>query len=259
MNELSRGRAGSPKPPMERSEGSFDAPSSLGENAWVSLLLQVSDPLFPTGAYAHSMGLEQWAATCGYKGGDDLVAFFSEHAGPALARLELPYLRFIREALIANKWAEVFELDAEIDAWKWASELREASIAQGRGRLRLLRKLWPDSALIEKYAAAFTTGEVRGHHLVVTALQSELLAVPHEAALFSYGYQGLANFVSASIKLLRISPEAAQLALHAGLEKLPEWVASSKQVERESAGWFAPAFDISSARHATAFSRLFIS
>ncbi len=234
--------------------------SEFAESAgWVPALLQVSDPLFPTGAYAHSMGLEQWAATCGYRSGEDLTAFFNEHAGPALARLELPYLRFTRDAIVAEQWADVFELDAEIDAWKWAGELREASIAQGRGRLRLLKKLWPGASSLESYSQAFASGEVRGHHLVVAALQFELLGVPAAAGLMTYGYQSLANFVSASIKLLRISPEAAQLALHAGLEQLPSWVAASRAVEREAAGWFAPAFDITSARHATAFSRLFIS
>ena len=227
--------------------------------AWVSSLLQVSDPLFPTGAYAHSMGLEQWAATCGFRTGDELITFFKEHAGPSLQRLELPYLRYVRDAIVAQDWAAVFELDAEIDAWKWSSEIRDASISQGRGRLRLLKKLWQASPQIELYSEAFAAGKVRGHLIVVTALQFELLKVPHEAGLMTYGYQSLANFVSASIKLLRISPESAQLALAAGIAQLPTWVAASKRVEREAAGWFAPAFDISSARHATAFSRLFIS
>jgi urease accessory protein len=227
--------------------------------AWVPALLQISDPLFPTGAYAHSMGLEQWAAACGYTSGKDLEHFFISHAGPSLARLELPYLRYLRTAVQAGDWGAIAELDAEIDAWKWANEIREASVAQGRGRLRLLKKLWPDCELIAKYAAAFEAGEVRGHHLVVSALQFERLAVPEEAALMAYGYQSLANFVSASIKLLRISPESAQAALHDGLDRLPAWVAESLDVPRDSAGWFAPAFDIQCARHATAFSRLFIS
>lgn len=226
---------------------------------WVPALLQVSDPLFPTGSYAHSMGLEQWASSCGYRSADDLVAFFREHVGGALSRLELPYLRFLREAIVAKGWATVCELDAEIDAWKWAAEIRGASIAQGRGRLRLLKKMWPDSELVQCYAAAFAAGQARGHHLAVSALQFELLHVPMEAGLMTYGYQNLANFVSASIKLLRISPEAAQMALHQGLEWLPDWVENSKCIERETAGWFAPAFDLECARHATAFSRLFIS
>ena len=226
---------------------------------WVPALLQISDPLFPTGAYAHSMGLEQWATACGYTSGQDLQQFFISHAGPSLTRLELPYLRYLRAAVQSDAWLEIAELDAEIDAWKWAGEIREASIAQGRGRLRLLKKLWPDCERIEQYADAYAAGKVRGHHLVVSAIQFEHLSVPEEAALMAYGYQSLANFVSASVKLLRISPEAAQAALHDGLDRLPVWVAESQQVERADAGWFAPVFDIHSARHATAFSRLFIS
>jgi len=228
-------------------------------DAWVASLLQVSDPLFPTGAYAHSMGLEQWVSTCHYRTGEDLIRFFYEHAGPALTRLELPYLRFVREALLADDTATVLELDQEIDAWKWASEIREASISQGRGRLRLLKKLWGTSPRLDAYAKAFASGQARGHHLVVTALQFDLLQVPEQAGYMTYSYQCLANFVSASIKLLRISPESAQQALHAGLESVPEWVDASLQIERAVAGWLAPAFDIASARHATAFSRLFIS
>ena len=227
--------------------------------AWVPALLQISDPLFPTGGYAHSMGLESWAAKCGFKSAEDLKEFFGEHAGPALARLELPYLRLAREAVSADDWELVFDLDEEIDARKWAREIREASIAQGRGRLRMLRKLWPDSKEVEFYAKAFADKRARGHHLIVSAIQFDLLGVPLESSLMAYGYQNLANFVSASVKLLRISPEAAQIALHFGLDQLSSWVDESLEVERASVGWFAPAFDIESARHATAFSRLFIS
>ena len=75
---------------------------------WVPALLQISDPLFPTGAYAHSMGLEQWAATCENASGEDLEHFFKTHAGPSLARLELPYLRFLRVAVVAGHWAAQF-------------------------------------------------------------------------------------------------------------------------------------------------------
>lgn len=227
-------------------------------NAWVPALLQVSDPLFPTGGYAHSMGLEEWVGACGLRTAEDLSGFFREHAGPALQRLELPYLRFAREMLARADWDGLFELEAELDASKWAAELREASIAQGRGRLRLLRKLWPDARL-EAYADALQAGTVRGHHLVVTALQCEILKMPMEAGLLAYGYQSLANFVSASIKLLRIGPESAQAALREGTASLPQWVEASREVTRENAGWFAPAFDLCAARHATAFSRLFIS
>ena len=204
------------------------------------------------------MGLEQWATTGGYRSGEDLIQFFKEHAGPSLARLELPYLRYAREILANNDLDQLSELEQEIDAWKWASEIREASLAQGRGRLKLLVKLWNDPRA-EDYKTALTAQKVYGHHLVVTALQFEILNVPSKAGLMAYGYQTLANYVSASIKLLRIGPESAQNALSSGIDSLPDWVDHSLTVKREDAGWFAPAFDISCAQHATAFSRLFIS
>ncbi len=236
----------------------MSADATASDEHWVPSLLQVSDPLFPTGGYAHSLGLEQWIATCGLKTSEDLTQFFMEHAGPALARLELPYLRFARQTLAKENLEALFELEQEIDAWKWASEIREASISQGRGRLRLLRKLWNDPR-VDTYRNALAESHVHGHHLCVTALQFELLKVPSKAGLYAYGYQSLANYASASIKLLRIGPESAQVALHTGLEVLPSWIDQSLEIERDRAGWFAPAFDISCAQHATAFSRLFIS
>ena len=91
------------------------------------------------------MGLEQWALTCGYRSGEDLVGFFRSHVGPSLARMELPHLRYASEALSEDDLDAVLELESELDAWKWAREIREASMAQGRGRLRLLNKLWAGS------------------------------------------------------------------------------------------------------------------
>ena len=91
---------------------------------WVPALLQLSDPLFPTGAYAHSMGLEQWAETCGYRNAEDLIEFFENHAGPPLSRLELPYLRFATISLRTADMEALFELASEIDALKWSCEFR---------------------------------------------------------------------------------------------------------------------------------------
>ena len=49
---------------------------TLENNSWVAPLLQVSDPLFPTGGYAHSLGFEQWAYANGYDSKEDIKQFF---------------------------------------------------------------------------------------------------------------------------------------------------------------------------------------
>ena len=107
---------------------------------WVPALLQVSDPLFPTGAYAHSMGLEQWAETCGYRTADDLIGFFSSHAGPSLARLELPYLRFTLDLLAQDEVEELYALEAEIDAWKMGWRNPSGKHPPGPGPIALIGK-----------------------------------------------------------------------------------------------------------------------
>ena len=232
---------------------------TLDNNSWVAPLLQVSDPLFPTGGYAHSLGFEQWAYANGYDSKEDIKQFFLKHAGPALKRQEFPYLREALKAFLEDDFKTIIELDELINAWKWASEIREASIAQGRGRLRLLKQMWPEDPSLQKYTELYAEGKVMGHHLIVSALQFKILSVPKSAALFAYGYQTLATYVSASVKLLRISPESAQDAMHFGLDHLSDWVNDSNDISVPSAGWFAPLYDIYSARHKTAFSRLFIS
>ena len=166
-----------------------------------------------------------------------------------MARLELPYLRFVRAALAAKDWEQLIELETEIDSWKWSAEIRAASIAQGRGRLRLLRKLWPQAAALERYATAFGARQVYGHQLVVSALQAQLLSVPADAALLSYGYQSLANYVSASIKLLRISPESAQSALHAGLQQF-NWLGGRIENRCSRHSWMVCAPPLTSHRRA---------
>lgn len=228
---------------------------------WLPHLLQVSDPLFPTGGYAHSLGLEEWASICGYQNKEDLMVFFEEHVACSLTRLELPYLYFIIQLLNEDDidWIQIKRLDSEIHAWKWSSELRSASLAQGRGRLRLLKKLWPNQELFQAYEEAAKELAMRNHHLLITAIQFKILGVPPRVGLLAYGYQSFANFASASIKILRMSPESVQAALLHGLSLLPGVVDEALTIEHEQAGYFMPNFDIASARHATAFSRLFIS
>ena len=236
----------------------FDALSGSPQLAWLPALMQCADPLFPTGGYAHSMGLEQWAKQQSYRSAEDLSAFLLQHAGPALARMELPYLRLARQALAAEDWEMLMAIEQELDASKWSAELRTASVAQGRGRLRLLRKLYPNCEQMETYHARQQQRLVFGHHCVVTALQSILLEMPLAACLLAYAYK-LGELCFRRDQTTASSPESVQFALTQGIAVIPEWVEASMRVERDAVGWLAPAFDISSAQHATAFSRLFIS
>ena len=75
---------------------------------------------------------------------------------------------------------------------------------------------------------------------------------------FAY-YQGMTSFINAALKLVRIGQITCQKILSKALKQCSKVVNNSKNISIEKMGWICPQFDISSARHETAFSRLFIS
>lgn len=225
---------------------------SADAGEWLPFLLQTSDPLFPTGAYAHSFGLEELARLGVVRDEATLLDFFLEQAVPALAYFELPVLREAHAAAGRGDVAALCALDCKLAAWKVARELREASMQLGARRLRTLLQI-DAGELLRRCEAALPWK----HHLVVFGAQ--MRALPLEAALAAWFYLSLAGYCGAAMKLIRIGQEGCQRALRAGLVAASHAVKDSLTVPENEAGWFNPVLEIASMRHETARERLFIS
>jgi len=223
---------------------------------WLPTLLQTSDALFPTGAYAHSLGFEEFSRLAAVSDEAGLRVFVESHLLPALAQQELPYLRFTHE--FADDLAALCETDREISALKLACETREASISIGRRRLAALRAV-NDLPRYTEFAAAVAHGEAHGHHLTVCAVQAAGEGFPLSAALGAWFYQSVAGACSAALKLIRIGQDGCQRVLRAALAHAEATIAISLDVTRDEAGWFDPLFEIAAMRHESANERLFIS
>lgn len=215
--------------------------------AWLPWLLQTADALFPTGAYAHSVGFEQSVQL----GASDLALYLRERTLPALREFELPYLRFCYEAAQAEDRVLLGELNSEIGAAKLAREIREASRQLGGRRVAALRVVFPNEPLLDALPDA--------HHLAVCALQAAVIGAPLGAALAAYYYQTIAAIGAAALKLIRVGQEGVQRALTEANRQAGAIVAASLLVPRESAGWFDPLLEIAAMRHERAEERLFIS
>jgi urease accessory protein len=222
---------------------------------WMPALLQTTDALFPTGAYAHSLGFEELVRLCGMRDEAGLRALVDAHVLPVLTNQELPYLRFAFEAGLG---AVLWEIDREISAWKVARELREASVQIGRRRLTALRAV-ADCEAYQQFAGAIARDEAVGHHLAVSAVQALAEGFPLSAALSTYVYQSVAGLCSAALKLIRIGQDGCQRVLRHAVMQTGRVVESSLGIEREDAGWFDPLLEIASMRHEYANERLFIS
>jgi urease accessory protein len=223
---------------------------------WLPFILRTSDPLFPTGSYAHSFGLEEFVRLSAASGEASLDRFLDLQILPALTYQELPYLRFAHAYSAADDLPALITLDREINAWKIPSELRAASLRLGARRLDILLKT-AATPILSVVASHVASGEMPGHHLTISGVQYS--AIPLEAALMTYLYQTLSSYCVAALKLLRIGQEACQRVLAACLEKAPSVLRDSLEVPRPGAGCFNPLLEIAAMRHQTAFERLFIS
>ncbi len=229
-----------------------------GAIEWLPFLLQTADALFPTGAYAHSLGFEESVRLGVVIDEGTLRSFLCEQIAPAQREQELPYLRFAFDAAADGDLAALRRLDIEITAWKLAAETREASAQIGTRRLRALRIIHdaPLLAALEKLIAADACW---GHHLVVCGMQAAIEGIPLRAALTTYYYQSLTAVCGAAMKLIRIGQDGCQRVLRAAVALTPSVIEASLIVSREEAGWFNPLLEIASLRHERAEERLFIS
>jgi urease accessory protein len=213
-------------------------------------LLQTNDSAYPSGAYAHSFGLEEIVESGVVRDAAGLEAFIEKQIIPALLTFEIPYFAKAHAAASEFDSDMLLALDLELDAWRLPAEIRDASRRIGSQRLELLVSLDGSPFII-----AFHRQRPRGHHLVVSAI--ELSGLPVSQAARAFAFQSIAGFTAASMKLIRIGQSACQQILRRSLEKLGTGL--DPALAREPDGWFNPLLEISSLRHARSHARLFIS
>jgi urease accessory protein len=219
---------------------------------WLPWLLQVNDTQFPSGAYAHSMGLEEMVQAGSVATPDELETFLHEQIIPSLCAFEMPMLAAAHAYAVNGNTEGLRALDDELEAWKLSAELRQASRQIGSRRLALVRKLDPDPMV-----TAYVESGAPCHHLIACAL--ELRRLPVAAAACAFALQAISGYATASMKLMRLGQERCQTIVRGAIIALAPRIEQAVSVPCERAGWFNPLIEIASMRHARARERLFIS
>jgi urease accessory protein len=230
--------------------------------AWLTGLLQLGDTFYPTGAYAHSFGLEGLVELGVVRDRETLRAFLLGSALPALRQAELPLVLHGWRALGGDggsaDWNAVGALSRLGSALKSAKEARLAAENIGRQRVELAAKLRRHALAVEFFERAEAERWPYSPALAA-ALEARVLGAPVEAALASVFYASLAGLLAAAMKLLRLGQNGCQSLLTEMMQRAPEIVAAARTVPVEEIGWFNPWLDIAAARHEGAAARLFIS
>jgi urease accessory protein len=231
-------------------------------------LQQIFDSQFPVGAFAHSGGLETyaalgggltelreilhaqivlgwgrselaaahlaWRAAAGEKGDSPLFLSARQIGPPALIDLE-------------KGGSPLFRLAQEVDALKVVPAVRNVSIGLGRRTLELLRRLYPDAAVDVDPP----------HHAVVVGAAGRRLEIGVRELLLAYAQSLAMGTLTAALRCMTISPAQAQLLLGEAHEDLVRAV--DRALEDPGAALFTctPALDIRSHEQAFLRTRLF--
>lgn len=221
------------------------------------MLLQWTDSSFPTGAFAHSGGLETYIQHGAVRHAGDLERLIAVKLESA-AYTDLIVVHCAMTAHHTDNEALLHELDDLCAVSKPARETREASEKVGRRLLSSVLNVHPDDRLAA-YRAAIERKNLWGHHAVVQGMICGALGIEPSAALFAFAYGLAANQTAASIKLMSIGQTQAQAVLAASGESMTRAVETALTLTLDDFGSFTSGLDIRAMQHEHLFRRLFIS
>ena len=212
------------------------------------LTWQVIDSAFPTGAFAHSSGLESAWQHGEIRTSGDLRQFVSG----ALQQAAFAVLPLVNAAY---RRPDDFEwLDGRADAFLLNHVANRASRVQGRALLATTGRVWPSPALTDFSRRASATS---AHVAPVTGVAFRAIGLPlatvQRVVLFGTGRLVLA----AAVRLGICGSYEAQRLQAASAPDLDDLLARAADLDVDDLAQTTPITDILQGRHDRLYSRLF--
>lgn len=239
-----------PSTPTEHSPA-----GAAGSLAGTLAVLQLADSALPTGAFAHSLGLETYV--------DDGTV----HDEPS-------FLAWVRHCLHhqvvpAEGWAvravataadddAVWRADDLLAAQALPVQVRDAATAIGRRMTGIGAENFPSPRLLA-YAQRQRAGTSRGSPAVAFALVGAGLGVTWEQLAGAYLFSTVTSLTQNAVRGIPIGQNAGQRVLRALHEDVARGVERIGSMADHEAGATSPGLEIAQMRHAWQRARMFMS
>jgi urease accessory protein len=219
-------------------------------------LFQVTDSLFPSGAFAYSWGLETYVSEGLIKDRNGLKSFLEAYLSGVIKRCDALIVKLSYEASEREDINTAFRLDRLIHSMKLAREPREGSVQTGRQLLNVMRGLHK-STLLEHLAEGIRDGKALGHHPVVFGLVCSVIENRKDEAVIAYLYQTVSGIVSAGLRLIPLGHMDGQRVIEEIKPLLIKIVDDVALLNEDDISTFSPGIEIRAMRHEHLYTRLF--
>ena len=218
-------------------------------------ILQLSDGLFPIGAFAFSDGLETAVQREEVTSGEDVRLWLEHYVDTVFGDSEGPALMQAMRAFPAD-WPRLERLDHELTALRPSSETRASSRSLGLRLLKTCVALYPGLGL-EDLLERIESGRCHGNVAVVHGVVFRVLLIGEREALLAFVYSRLSGAVSAALRLAPVGQQEMQQVLRGALARVPEVVDDILERPAQPLTSFAPTLDVCQMEHRYLYSRLF--
>jgi urease accessory protein len=209
---------------------------------------QLIDSAFPSGGFAHSLGLEA-AYQAGEVGGERSLRQFLKDALLQAGYTVMPLMTSAhREPL------RLGELDAIADAFLTNAVANRASRVQGRAFVAACARIWPSDGMRSIEAEA---RQLCGHQAPLMGAALRGLDLPLPTAQRMVLFQACRGVLAAAVRLGIVGPYRAQRLLHDSAPDIDVLLARCASLDVSSLAQPAPVLDLLQSAHDRLYSRLF--
>jgi urease accessory protein len=209
---------------------------------------QLIDSAFPSGGFAHSLGLET-AYQAGEVTGERALGRFLKDALSQAGYAVMPLMTATH-----REPRRVGELDAIADAFLTNAVANRASRVQGRAFVAACARIWPSEGMT---AIESEVRRLCGHHAPLMGAVLRLLDVPLHTAQRMLLFQTCRGVLAAAVRLGIVGPYRAQRLQHDAAPDLDALLTRCASLDESSLAQPAPILDILQSAHYRLYSRLF--
>jgi len=218
--------------------------------------LQMGDSFFPSGAFAHSCGLETFVTEGLVSDRQTLIMFIESYLVGLVARCDLLFVKLAHVASGASDLNEINRLDHFIHAMKFSMELREASMQMGRQLLQVMSGIY-QSSIVQPLLQLVEGRKLNGHHPVMFGAVCRTASIGVEKTMLTYLYSLVSSLVSAGVRLIPIGHRDGQIAINDLKPLIGCMVRKAENRGEADIASFAPAIEVRSMQHEHLHMRLF--